>query len=171
MPQAPQTPSSQQQAADLLDDTLNLIHQGVLEVALVVEVAGNIAGPGDGAAVESARQVHPERIHLWSHSIAGLGMNSSISSYLPRSKKPGCWQSSTGSSTTSTDRIPLPRGERPWKSSSNGKRPDQPTSSHRNWSTKGGHVRGLTKTGKLSTRHPGEHPLRDCHKTHGLWKH
>jgi len=34
MPQAPHTPSSQQRAADLLDDTLDLIHQGVLEVGL-----------------------------------------------------------------------------------------------------------------------------------------
>jgi hypothetical protein len=33
MPQAPQTPSSQQPAADLLDDTLDLIHQGVLQGA------------------------------------------------------------------------------------------------------------------------------------------
>jgi hypothetical protein len=31
MPQAPQTPSSQQRASDLLDDTLDLIHQGVLQ--------------------------------------------------------------------------------------------------------------------------------------------
>jgi hypothetical protein len=47
MPQAPQTPSSQQRATDLLDDTLNSIHQGVLEVALIVEVAGDIAGSVD----------------------------------------------------------------------------------------------------------------------------
>ena len=35
-------------------------------------------------------------------------------------------QSSTVSSTTSTDRILLSRGVRPWKSSINGKRPDHP---------------------------------------------
>ena len=58
--------------------------------------------------------------------MAGLGMNSSISSYLARCKKPSCWQSSTESSTTSTDRIRRSRGVRPWKSSSNGKRPDHP---------------------------------------------
>ena len=32
------------------------------------------------------------------------------------------------------------RGVRPWKSSSNGKRLDHPTSSHKNWSKHGGHV-------------------------------
>ncbi len=31
-------------------------------------------------------------------------------------------------------------GVRPWKSSSNGKRPDHPISSHRHWRNKGGHV-------------------------------
>jgi predicted P-loop ATPase len=59
--------------------------------------------------------------------MADLGMNSSILSYLARCKKQSCWQSSTGSSTTSTDRIRLSRGVRPWKSSSNGERLDHPS--------------------------------------------
>ena len=98
-------------------------------------------------------QDHRGRIHSWSHSMAALGMNSSISSYLPHYKKPSFWQSSTGSSTTSTDRIRLSRGVRPWKSSSNGKRPDQPTSSHKNWSSKGGHVTGVSRRWSGSTHH------------------
>ena len=53
------------------------------------------------------------------------------------------WQNSTESCTKCTDRIRLSRGVRAWKSSSNGKRPDQPTSSHRNWSSKGSHVTGI----------------------------
>jgi len=88
----------------------------------------------------TSRQDHPVRTHLWSRSMAGLGMNCSKSSYLPRCKKQSCWQSSTGSSTTSTDRIRLSRGVRPLKSSSVGKRTDQTTSSQRNWSCKGGHI-------------------------------
>ena len=39
-----------------------------------------------------------------------------------------------------TNRIRRSRCVRPWKSSSNGKRPDHPISSHKNWSSKGGHV-------------------------------
>ena len=85
----------------------------------------------------TSRQVHPGRIHLWSHSMAGLGMSFSILSYLDRCKKPSCWQSSTESSTTSTDRIRLSRGVRPWKFSSNGKRPNHPPALLRTGAAKG----------------------------------
>ncbi|MCX6123830.1 MAG: hypothetical protein NTV34_03660, partial [Proteobacteria bacterium] len=44
---------------------------------------------------------------------------------------------STGSSTTSIDRIRLSRGVRPWKSSSNGKRPDHPPALIRTGAAKG----------------------------------
>jgi hypothetical protein len=41
--------------------------------------------------------------------------------------------------TTSTDRIWFSRGVRPWRSSSNGRRPDQTTNSHKDMSSKGGY--------------------------------
>ncbi len=61
-------------------------------------------------------------------------------SYSHRYRKQSYWQSNTGWSTTHTDRTRLSRGVRPWKSSSNGRRLDHTTSSHRNWTTDGGHV-------------------------------
>ena len=56
------------------------------------------------------------------------------------------------SGTTSTDRIRCSRGVRPWKSSSNGKRPNHPTSFHKNWSSKGGHVTVVLKPPDVLTR-------------------
>jgi hypothetical protein len=61
--------------------------------------------------------------------------------FLDRYQKQSYWQNSTGWSTTHTDRTRLSRGVRLWKSSSNGRRLDHPTSSHRNWTTHGGHVK------------------------------
>jgi hypothetical protein len=63
-----------------------------------------------------------------------------VSRFSHRCWKQRDWQSNTGLNTTATDRTRLFRGVRPWKSSSNGRRPDHPTSSHRNWTTDGGHV-------------------------------
>ena len=64
----------------------------------------------------------------------------SISRFSHRCWKQWYWQSNIGWSTIATDRTRLPRGVRLWKSSSNGRRLDHPTSSHRNWTTDRGHV-------------------------------
>ncbi len=61
------------------------------------------------------------------------------------SVKPACWQKGTGWSTTPTGRTQASRGVRPWRHSSNGERHDLPTSSHSNWTSKGGHVRAAVK--------------------------
>jgi hypothetical protein len=60
MAQAPQTPSSQQRAADLLDDTLDLIHQGVQQRASYVKLQASRQDcvayesiPGDGICLGS----------------------------------------------------------------------------------------------------------------------
>ncbi|MCP9848847.1 transposase [Cyanobium sp. Morenito 9A2] len=37
----------------------------------------------------------------------------------------------------------------PWTSSSNGRRPDHPVSSHTDWSSKGSHVRGRASGGRI----------------------
>ena len=81
-------------------------------------------------------------------------MNSSISSYLPRCKKPSFWQSSTTSSATSTDRIRLSKIVRPWKSYSNGKRPDHPSALIRT-----GAAMGVTSTAHRNARRSGSHLL------------
>ena len=70
-------------------------------------------------------------------SMAALGMNSLISSYLSRCKKQSCWQSNTGSSTIFTDCIRLSKGVRPWMFSSNGRRPDHPSALIRTGAAKG----------------------------------
>ncbi len=58
-------------------------------------------------------------------------------SFLDRYRKQSYWQNSTGWSTTHTDRTRLSRGVGLWKSSSNGRRLEYPTSSNRNWTTDG----------------------------------
>jgi len=69
-----------------------------------------------------------------------LRNSSRTSNCSPRCRRPSCWLNRTESSTTPTDRTQRCKGERPWRSSSNGKRPDYAPALRRTGAAKGGHV-------------------------------
>jgi len=91
-------------------------------------------------ALHISLQVHSGRTDSQNHLIADLKISFWILSYWNPWQGQRCWQNSTESSTTSIDRIKLSRSISTWKYSRNGKRPDQPNSSHRQWCSDGGHV-------------------------------